>query len=93
MKTGPRPHSTTGSKNLLPPSATGRFSKISQLPFSSFFGIFDWLHAVVGGQSFLERLGKLLGELRPALFPNLVLETVQDLSKHILQVRLDVSML
>jgi len=48
----------------------------------------DQLHAVVGGQPFLEWLRKLLRELGPAFLPNLVLETVQDFTKHILQVRL-----
>ena len=88
MKTGP-PHSTTGSKT---PATTGHRSILKDFLTSVFVllrnFLSDWLDAVVGRQPLLEWLGKLLRELGPALLSNLVLETVQDFSKHILQVRL-----
>lgn len=37
------------------------------------------LHAVTGGQALLQQRRKLLRELLPVLFPDLVLEAVQDL--------------
>ena len=88
MKTGP-PHSTTGSKT---PATTGHRSILKDFLTSVFVllrnFLSDWLDAVVGRQPFLERLGKLLRELGPALLSNLVLEPVEDLPEHVLQVRL-----
>ena len=87
---------TRQNHHTAPPVVKTCYNQLGPFPKTFAASIFVGnllLHAVVGGQPLLERLRKLFRELCPALFPDLVLETVQDLAKHILQVRLGVIIL